>query len=63
MDEINPIGLESDSPQEVHGDGIVGIEVDEDYEQALQQMGVIVNSADNAFKRDYVGVIWKNLTV
>jgi len=36
---------------------------DEDYERALQQMGVIVNSADNAFKRDYVGVIWKHLTV
>ena len=34
-----------------------------EYEQALEDMGRIVNSSDNTFKRKYVGVIWKNLTV
>lgn len=34
-----------------------------EYEQALEDMGHIVNSSDNAFKRKHGGVIWKNLTV
>ena len=37
--------------------------VSEEYQKALREMGVIVNSADNTFKRDYVGVVWKHLTV
>jgi len=61
MDQIT---LEDDSPQEIrNGDTTVDTAVDADYQMALQQLGFIVNSADTAFKRDYVGVIWKNLTV
>jgi len=64
MDQSHSITLENDSQQEVQRcNAKVGITIDADYETALQQMRVIVNSADNAFKRDYVWVIWKNLTV
>ena len=33
------------------------------YDRALEDMGNIVNSSDSTFKRNHVGVIWKNLTV
>ena len=34
-----------------------------DYEQALQEIGSIVNSSNATFKHKLVGVIWKHLTV
>jgi len=34
-----------------------------EYEHALEDMGRIVNSSDNAFKHKHGGVIWKDLTV
>jgi hypothetical protein len=39
------------------------VTVSEEYESALGELSAIVNSSDNTFKRDYVGVIWKDLTV
>ena len=34
-----------------------------EYEQAVEEMGRIVNSSGNIFKRKYPGVVWKHLTV
>jgi hypothetical protein len=34
-----------------------------EYEQALEVIGRLVNNSDTTFKRDHVGVTWKNLSV
>ena len=69
VNEIKPLedGHVRDSPIQFESPSMAGIvapfTATTEYEQALEDMGHIVNSSDNAFKRKHGGVIWKNLTV
>jgi hypothetical protein len=54
---------DSGGPGDIPTPPATDVNVSEEYESALRELSAIVDSSDNTFKRDYAGVIWKDLTV